>query len=434
MNGGNYGSAFTDSTTMPATVGLATVKLYSNGNFMQGVSTTLSDGIRTDHQSSISHESDLYLSPNEYVTSMDVCWDKQTKKVLGITVDGKTAVSYVKLYTNQSRSISEGSNHSSKGGCSTNAAPDGWQIAGFDGSYDDLLRQVAAVYKPIPQTKPETQTYFKIQSNLTGNCMNVWGANMTNGTPVRQYACAGGYNELWSYDDHTGLIRSVANTKFCLDTAGKNSPQTQGEPIIWECNAGPNQQFTLNTDGFITLNSNQDLALSPYQNTVTTAAYTGDDDQKWRLIYPTLKLNKTNFNDNQPVTISWLNTAGYSKDWIGIYKSSDTPSTASPVKSSHISGTSGRLDFTGLTPGNYFATLLLNDSNQESSARVAFSVTKLGDIDGDGNIDINDRTLLQSAIGKCAGDANYLATEDFDGDGCITMQDYKKWYATFKKQ
>jgi hypothetical protein len=46
-----------------------------------------------------------------------------------------------------------------------------------------------------------------------------------------------------------------------------------------------------------------------------------------------------------------------------------------------------------------------------------------GDLDGDGDVDISDLTLLISAFGSCASDANFDPDADFNADGCIGLAD-----------
>jgi len=55
-----------------------------------------------------------------------------------------------------------------------------------------------------------------------------------------------------------------------------------------------------------------------------------------------------------------------------------------------------------------------------------------GDLDGDGDVDNDDRVILTGALGTCAGDPGYIADADYDGNECITFSDYRLWYACYK--
>ena len=50
------------------------------------------------------------------------------------------------------------------------------------------------------------------------------------------------------------------------------------------------------------------------------------------------------------------------------------------------------------------------------------------DLDKDGVVDSEDRDIFLSAYDSCEGDSNYLPEVDYDGDGCITLNDYREWY------
>ena len=55
-----------------------------------------------------------------------------------------------------------------------------------------------------------------------------------------------------------------------------------------------------------------------------------------------------------------------------------------------------------------------------------------GDLDGDGDVDGDDRSILIGALRKCTGDTGYLSIADYDADGCITGNDYREWYNYYK--
>jgi len=50
-----------------------------------------------------------------------------------------------------------------------------------------------------------------------------------------------------------------------------------------------------------------------------------------------------------------------------------------------------------------------------------------GDLDEDGDVDLDDYWEFLSAFGTCEGNIKYNALADSDGDGCITLIDYRNW-------
>jgi hypothetical protein len=47
----------------------------------------------------------------------------------------------------------------------------------------------------------------------------------------------------------------------------------------------------------------------------------------------------------------------------------------------------------------------------------------VGDVDGDGDVDLGDLAALLATYGLCDGDPGYNGDADFSGDGCVTLTD-----------
>jgi hypothetical protein len=66
-------------------------------------------------------------------------------------------------------------------------------------------------------------------------------------------------------------------------------------------------------------------------------------------------------------------------------------------------------------------TLMLVTLGLLLAAPAAFAIE--GDYNGDGAVDENDRAIVTAAVGTVAGDPDFVAAADHDGDGIISLQD-----------
>jgi hypothetical protein len=55
----------------------------------------------------------------------------------------------------------------------------------------------------------------------------------------------------------------------------------------------------------------------------------------------------------------------------------------------------------------------------------------IGDVDGDGDVDLADVAALAGALGTCWGDPQYDHTTDFDGSGCVDLADVAAFQCSF---
>ncbi|MCX3291886.1 non-reducing end alpha-L-arabinofuranosidase family hydrolase [Streptomyces sp. NEAU-H22] len=81
----------------------------------------------------------------------------------------------------------------------------------------------------------------------SGRCLDVPGANQTDGTNLQIWDCHGGTNQQWTLTDDNQL--TVYGNK-CLDVPG-HAATAGTRPVIWSCNGGTNQQWRVNPDGTV---------------------------------------------------------------------------------------------------------------------------------------------------------------------------------------
>ncbi|MFF7994614.1 ricin-type beta-trefoil lectin domain protein [Kitasatospora xanthocidica] len=78
-----------------------------------------------------------------------------------------------------------------------------------------------------------------------GKCLDVRGGSSTNGTPVQIYGCNGTPAQQWTYDPATGALKALGK---CLDATGTGTANgTQLE--LWDCWGGTNQQWKIPSVG-----------------------------------------------------------------------------------------------------------------------------------------------------------------------------------------
>ena len=76
-------------------------------------------------------------------------------------------------------------------------------------------------------------------------------------------------------------------------------------------------------------------------------------------------------------------------------------------------------------------TICVADSSNQRVAVFARD-SPPGDLDHDGDCDMDDRTILLESLRTCEGDPAYNGAADYDDDECITFNDYRIWYSIYK--
>jgi hypothetical protein len=84
--------------------------------------------------------------------------------------------------------------------------------------------------------------------------------------------------------------------------------------------------------------------------------------------------------------------------------------------------------------GDYVLELAVGDGRDISVAEVVVTcrADKPGDLNQDGKIDMADYAVFKASLGKCLGQTGFNPEADYDGDGCVTLSDYRIWYGYYR--
>ncbi|RMF76642.1 MAG: hypothetical protein D6744_12125, partial [Planctomycetota bacterium] len=85
-----------------------------------------------------------------------------------------------------------------------------------------------------------------------------------------------------------------------------------------------------------------------------------------------------------------------------------------------------------VTAGSVYYIRVAGYNGAEGAYSLLASIQCCGDLDGDGDTDVDDFNLFLAAFGSCTGDANYNPDADYDSDGCVELEDYQAWVQCFR--
>lgn len=271
--GGPHGTSYNDSSALPPTPAVTRLTIQT-GNRVDHVETVLSNGYVFSHGGSGGTAQTLTLGSGEYLSAVNLCIAQY---------QGDTRVFSIKFTTSNGRSLAGGTTSSS---CTSYAAPSGWQIVGFHGRSGDEVDKLGVVYAPVLSTTAPAPQPLRIINRTSAFCMDVNGGTMADGTGVIQWPCNGGANQTWSYDDATGMIRSMNDPHYCLDNNGTYGDGAQ--LIIWTCTGNNNQRFKYDAAaGTISVRSYPVEVISQngtsFGNQLETTTASGSTDQSWTM-------------------------------------------------------------------------------------------------------------------------------------------------------
>ncbi|MGW2700600.1 ricin-type beta-trefoil lectin domain protein [Streptomyces sp. NPDC001340] len=137
---------------------------------------------------------------------------------------------------------------------------------------------------PTPSFSPPGSTYAQVVNRGTGRCLDIRDGDLSQGNDVITARCSDSPTQRWRLDTYLGVLRSAADSDFCLDSRGS----TDRGVGIWGCDSvygsnGQNLRFTVDPDGTIRPAIAIETAVTPEDwGGVGLDPLYGGPEQRWR--------------------------------------------------------------------------------------------------------------------------------------------------------
>ncbi|MFR0353015.1 ricin-type beta-trefoil lectin domain protein [Streptomyces sediminimaris] len=152
-------------------------------------------------------------------------------------------------------------------------------------THSSAARPPARSPRPSPSpTHAPDGTAAQVVNVATGRCLDIRDGYLENGTDVVTAPCSGALTQRWRVDASRGVVRSAADSGFCLDSRG----DVERGVGIWDCGSvdgdhGENLRFTVDDDGVIRPAIAIETAMTPYGGDgVALRPLDGSAAQRWR--------------------------------------------------------------------------------------------------------------------------------------------------------
>jgi uncharacterized repeat protein (TIGR01451 family) len=141
----------------------------------------------------------------------------------------------------------------------------------------------------------------------------------------------------------------------------------------------------------------------------------------------THSINKVSFIANTPASVCKALT------WRINYTTSDGQTLSKEVQVAADTDNDGVADEDDNCPQNSNLNQLDTDLDGIGDICDIPVILPCGDLDQDGDVDINDKILFTSSLRSSVGDSNYISKADYDQDEDIDFSDYRQWYSCYRE-
>jgi hypothetical protein len=133
----------------------------------------------------------------------------------------------------------------------------------------------------------QVTTWTELKNKASGLCLDPSGSAsaLANNVALLAYACDGGTDQKYWYNDVSGRLHIYANPLYCVDTGGSTS--VGGAVKAYKCNesTAAKQAWVWASDGTVRLKSNQSLVAAPASTSTSTVnlrtLVSGSTSQQW---------------------------------------------------------------------------------------------------------------------------------------------------------
>ncbi|KAL3664383.1 hypothetical protein V7S43_010706 [Phytophthora oleae] len=161
--GGPHGNAFSDINGLKFGQTISSITLRSSKRVdAVTLQVTAPEDLSLNHGGSGGTEQTITLAADEYITSMEVHWDKK---------DRQTRVFYLSVNTTEGQTISGGTKTSNSG---TATAPEGFVLSGFYGRAADEVYQIGAIWTRKTATQVKLTDPSGVGNGTYGTTIRNW--------------------------------------------------------------------------------------------------------------------------------------------------------------------------------------------------------------------------------------------------------------------
>lgn len=163
-----------------------------------------------------------------------------------------------------------------------------------------------------------------------------------------------------------------------------------------------------------------------------TARFGRSDDTNPNVIGTVVPLGSTHSIDTVAFTADTPASVCKALNWRIIHTSSEGETNTVDVQAAPDSDGDGVADIDDNCGNTANLDQMDSDQDGQGDACETTEPPQCGDLDGDLDVDRDDKNLFVAALRSTTGDARYFSEADLDDDGDVDFSDYQQWYQCYR--